>query len=146
MHKELIRQYYTFLRNQNRMEKRFGQGKVDDYSASELGVITVIGSMTDVNVTILAQHLQMTKGAISKIIRKLTDNHLIENYQKLDNHQKIYYHLTDSGKDVFDRHWVCRDGLDNLDREFLSKFSEDECEIICKFFTQFNAYLENKLL
>ena len=53
----------------------------------------------------------MTRGAISKITKKLIKKGVIESYQKSDNKKEIYFRLTKSGKAVYEIH-------ENLHKKF----------------------------
>ena len=68
------------------------------YDNSELNCLDCIGRMKDPNVTSIAEAMNMTKGAISKIIRKLSDKGTLVDYQLDGNRQKVYYTLSDKGK------------------------------------------------
>ncbi len=73
------------------------------YNNSELNCLDCIGRMKDPNVTSIAEAMNMTKGAISKIIRKLSDKGTLVDYQLDGNRQKVYYTLSDKGENT-----VCR--------------------------------------
>lgn len=74
------------------------------YDNSELNCLDCIGRMKNPNVTKIAEAMNMTKGAISKIIRKLSDKGTLVDYQLDGNRQKVYYALSDKGKKLFDAH------------------------------------------
>ena len=71
------------------------------YDNSGLNCLDCIGRMKDPNVTSIAEAMNMTKGAISKIIRKLSDKGTLVDYQLDGNRQKVYYTLSDKGKTLF---------------------------------------------
>ncbi len=52
--------------------------------------------------TSLARTLRLTKGAISKTIRKLADKQLIESFMQDGNRQEVYYRVTPAGKEIYE--------------------------------------------
>jgi len=79
-------------------------GEVADLSVTELHVIQSIGEKDKVNVTSIAQHIGVTKSAISKITGKLLKKGLIERYQLADNQKEVFFRLTSGGESVFSFH------------------------------------------
>ena len=72
--------------------------------SSEVHCIEYIGRNVDSNVTKLAESFYMTRGAISKITKKLIQKGIIESYQKPDNKKEIYFRLTSQGKVIYKIH------------------------------------------
>ena len=68
----------------------------DAYKPSEVHYIEYIGKNEDFNVTKLANDFYMTRGAISKLTKKL-----IESYQKPENKKEIYYKFTENSWKIF---------------------------------------------
>jgi len=75
-----------------------------EYQVSEIHCIELIGKMDDANSTKLSEAIYMTKGAVSKIIKKLLRYGAIEYYQKPKNKKKIYYKLTALGNVIDKKH------------------------------------------
>ena len=71
------------------------------HGITELHVLQRIGKTESITVTELAKALRLTKGAVSKTIKKLTEQGYIRSYMREGNRQKIYYHLTDTGQYAF---------------------------------------------
>src|SRR5690348_860834 len=74
------------------------------YKSSEVHCIEYIERNADSNVTNLAESFYMTRGAISKLTKKLINKGLIESYQKPDNKKEIYFRLTGQGKVIYKIH------------------------------------------
>ncbi|MHB8072679.1 winged helix DNA-binding protein [Desulfosporosinus fructosivorans] len=49
---------------------------------------------------------EMTRGAISKITKKLTSKDAISSYQKEDNRKEVYFRLTDYGELLYKKHKI----------------------------------------
>jgi DNA-binding MarR family transcriptional regulator len=115
------------------------------YQISEVHCIELIGKMKDANVTRLAEAFYMTKGAISKIIKKLLRYGAIESYQKSENKQKIFYKLTPLGNDINKDHEELLKKLIERDRSVFQQLNEQEKDSVIKFLEIYNAHLESEL-
>lgn len=89
--------------------------------------------------------MKMTKGAISKIIKRLLSANVIKTYQFEDNKQKIFYSLTKKGKFLYDEHKKRHELWLQRDRHFLDRYSESQLEFIQNFMVDFNLYLQEQI-
>lgn len=126
--------------NEYSMKKSF-----EEYKPSEVHCIEYIGKNKDVNVTKLAESFYMTRGAISKLAKKLIAKGLIESYQKPENKKEIYYKLTESGWRIFNIHEKLHTEFSNRDKIVFEDFSKDELDIIIRFAKQYDLHLSNKI-
>ena len=126
--------------NENIMKKSLGE-----YKPSEIHCIEYIGKYKDANVTKMAESFYMTRGATSKLAKKLIAKGLIESYQKPENKKEIYYKLTESGWKIFDIHEKLHTEFSNRDKIVFEGFSEDELDIIIRFAKQYDLHLSNKI-
>lgn len=101
--------------------------------------------MEEPNVTSIAETMHLTKGAISKIAKRLQRAGLIESYMKPDNQQKIYYCLTEEGKELYDEHEKRHRLWQERDNAFLMNYSPEELDLLTRFMREFNQYLENSI-
>ncbi|MGG0033755.1 helix-turn-helix domain-containing protein, partial [Priestia megaterium] len=60
-----------------------------DYTLSEIELIENISLIPNANVTRLAAASYMTRGAISKLTKKLIAKNIIESYQSVENKKEI---------------------------------------------------------
>lgn len=126
--------------NEYSMKKSF-----EEYKPSEVHCIEYIGKNKDVNVTKLAESFYMTRGAISKLAKKLSAKGLIESYQKPENKKEIYYKLTERGWRIFNIHEKLHTEFSNRDKIVFEDFSKDELDIIIRFAKQYDLHLSNKI-
>lgn len=142
---KILNQFAEFLEKQDMLSKLTEHEKLHRYGYSEIHVIAAIGDLDLPNVTQISQTLKITKGAVSKITKKLVASNLIEAYTLPDNRQKIYFKLTDNGKFLYMEHdkrhkkWLQRD------TQFVSQFTEQQIQQISNFMTSYNAYLEEQI-
>ena len=101
--------------------------------------------MDNPNVTAIADYMGMTKGGISKNIKKLIDAGLVNTYQAENNNRKIFYNLTDEGKKIFDKHDIAHKKWTQRDNTFFSQFSDDEINNVADFLEKFIAHLDEEI-
>ena len=83
--------------------------------------------------------MRMTKGAISKILRKLSDKGAVEPYQLGLNR------LTDAGQELFDAHRERHRGWEERELLFFRSLSEEELSGAIRFFNDYNTDLRARL-
>ncbi len=143
MHRNLLQQFAEHMEKQEILSRMTESQKLHGYSYSEIHTLDAIGRLPSPNTTSIANELKVTRGAVSKITKKLLAEQLIESYQEKNNRQKIFYRLTNKGHILFNEHtkrhtaWLKRDEL------FLHRYSEEELTTVMSFMTEFNKYLES---
>ena len=145
MNNILLKQFEEFLEKQDLLSKLTESEKLHEYGYSEVHTIAAIGDLENPNVTEISKHLKMTRGAISKITKRLISADLIESYSLSDNKQKVFFRLTESGKLVYLDHKKRHELWLRRDNEFFSQFSNQTLKEISGFMNLFNEYLEKQI-
>ena len=109
---------------------------------TEMHCIHWIGIIDHPNVTKIAGQMQMTRGAISKIAKKMTNKALITSYQVPPNNKIICYRLTEEGQKLFDAHLKIHTRIRDERLELLKSFSESEQGSILRFLNAVNRQLD----
>lgn len=141
----LLKEIALMLERQDMLSKLTENKCLDEYGYSETHCIDYIGRLELPNVTKVAEHMGMTRGAISKMTKKLLEKGLIEKYTLETNKKEIYFRLTEQGKELFDEHAKRHERWERRDMEFLSRYSKDEVCMVHKFMKEFNGYLERQI-
>jgi DNA-binding MarR family transcriptional regulator len=110
-------------------------GILEGLNLAEAHCIDRIGSIEKPNVTKVAKELGLTRGAISKISKKLLDKLLIESYQDPNNRKEIYFRLTRNGKDIFRKHQSIHKEVRNEWLSLFERYSDFEQAVILRFLT-----------
>lgn len=145
MNTELMNLFVKYMEKQEILSKLTEDEKLHGYNYSEIHTIAAIGDLTDPNVTKIANHMNVTRGAISKITKKLQKQNLIEAYQQDGNKQKIFFRLTSAGQFLYDEHAKRHDLWLKRDDAFIKKFDQTIIKQIEKFMMKFNDYLEEQI-
>ncbi|EPS53035.1 MarR family transcriptional regulator [Clostridium botulinum A1 str. CFSAN002368] len=95
------------------------RGEYEKYGVSEIHCIDFIGKIENPNVTKISENMNMTRGAISKICKKLLNSKLIDKYKKPDNDKEIYFKLTKSGEELYKRHEIKHKKWEERNNNFL---------------------------
>ena len=145
MNIELMNLFAKYMEKQEILSKLTEDEKLHGYNYSEIHTIAAIGDLEESNVTNIANHMNVTRGAISKITKRLLAQNLIEAYQHDGNKQKIFFRLTESGQFLYDEHekrhnlWLKRDDA------FIKQFDKKTVMLVEAFMTEFNNYLEKQI-
>lgn len=126
--------------NKVKMEKALA-----GYAASEVHCIEFIGKHKDPNVTKMAESMYMTRGAISKLTKKMLKKGYIESYQKTDNKKEIYFKLTAEGKKVFDIHERLHREFEDRDEVVFESVTDAQYDAFIEFLERYNQHLDQEI-
>ena len=126
--------------NKLKMEDSF-----KDYKSSEVHCIEYIGRNVDSNVTKLAESFYMTRGAISKMTKKLIKKDVIESYQKPDNKKEIYFRLTKQGQVIYEVHDQLHKEFQQRDKAVFDQVTEEQFDNILSFVEKYSRHLDAEI-
>jgi len=115
------------------------------YKPSEVHCIEYIGRNVDSNVTKLAESFYMTRGAISKLTKKLIKKGIIESYQKPDNKKEIYFSLTEQGKAINKVHEELHKEFQERDKAVFEQVTEEQFDIMLSFVAKYSRHLDAEI-
>jgi DNA-binding MarR family transcriptional regulator len=115
------------------------------YKSSEVHYIECIGRNVDSNVTKLAESLYMTRGAISKMTKKLIKKGIIESYQKPDNKKEIYFRLTDQGQRIYKIHEELHKEFQERDKAVFEQVTEEQFDSMLSFVEKYSKHLDSEI-
>jgi DNA-binding MarR family transcriptional regulator len=114
------------------------------YRSSEVHCIEYIGKNVDSNVTKLAE-TYMTRGAISKITKKLIKKGIIESYQKPENKKEIYFRLTEQGKAINQVHEELHKEFQERDKAVFEQITEEQFDSMLGFIEKYSKHLDAEI-
>jgi DNA-binding MarR family transcriptional regulator len=115
------------------------------YKSSEVHYIECIGRNVDSNVTKLAESLYMTRGAISKMTKKLIEKGIIESYQKPDNKKEIYFRLTEQGQKINKIHEELHKEFQERDKVVFEQVTEEQFDSVLSFMEKYSMHLDAEI-
>ncbi|MEK3826766.1 MarR family transcriptional regulator [Paenibacillus sp. FSL K6-1558] len=126
--------------NKSKMES-----SLQGYKPSEVHCIEFIEKNVDSNVTKLAESMYMTKGAISKLTKKLIEKGLIEDYQKTNNKKEVFFKLTQQGRVVFDIHEKLHKEFQERDESVFKHVTEEQFDHMLNFIELYSKHLDTEI-
>jgi DNA-binding MarR family transcriptional regulator len=111
----------------------------------EVHCIELIEKIQDANVTKLSKTFQVTRGAISKVTKRLIEAGAIERYQKPENKKEIYFKLTDMGKGIYWEHEKMHQTRIERDSKFFNQLSEEEKDHLIQMLNKIYGQIAEEL-
>jgi len=121
------------------------EASLKDYKPSEVHYIECIGKDTDSNLTEIADSLYMTRGAITKITRKLIKKGLLESYRKPGNRKQIYFRLTKQGQAINRLHEKLHKEFRERDKTVFEQVSDEQFDSMLDFVTRYCKHLDAEI-
>ena len=115
------------------------------YKSSEVHCIEYIGGNVDSNVTKLAESFYITRGAISKMTKKLIKKGVIESYQKPDNKKEIYFRLTSQGQVIYKIHEKLHKEFQERDKAVFEQVTEEQFDSMLSFVEKYSRHLDAEI-
>ncbi|PGD68993.1 MarR family transcriptional regulator [Bacillus wiedmannii] len=115
------------------------------FKSSEVHCIEYIENNADSNVTQLAEAFYVTRGAISRMTKKLINKGLIESYQKSENKKEIYFKLTEQGKEIYKIHKELHNEFQQRDKAVFEQVTEAEFDSIINFVEKYSRHLDAEI-
>ncbi|WP_445291552.1 MarR family transcriptional regulator [Bacillus cereus] len=115
------------------------------FKSSEVHCIEYIENNADSNVTQLAEAFYVTRGAISRMTKKLIQKGLIESYQKSENKKEIYFRLTEEGKESYKIHEDLHKEFQERDKAVFEQVTEEEFDSIIRFVEKYSRHLDAEI-
>lgn len=84
----------------------------------------------------------MTRGAISKLTKRLQQKGLIESFKSKDNKKEIYFELTAQGESVYQIHSELHESFQNRDQSVFDSMTEDEFNNMMTFINRYHQHLD----
>lgn len=115
------------------------------FKPAEVHTIEFIGKHQDVNVTKIADAMFVTRGAVSKLTKRLMARELIERYQKPDNKKEIYFRLTPQGRGVFLTHEQLDKEFQQRDQPVFDQTDPVQLQTVLAFLDRYNQHLDHEI-
>jgi DNA-binding MarR family transcriptional regulator len=130
-HKELERLEQT--------PRDYGTGRL--FYASEIHTLVCIGENPYLNLTNLAEKLQVSKSAASKFVKKLIASGCIEKTKSPDNSKDVLFHATPEGKCAIRGHRAFEETTFGPLRAIEARLSRAKAVEISRFLTDLTEQL-----
>ena len=119
---------------------------LEGYSLNEIDLIEKVASIPNPNVTKLANASYMTRGAISKLTKKMITNGLLESYQKPENKKERYFCLTAEGQRINKMHQKLHEEFLKENEVVFQQMTKEEFDTVFRFIGRFRENLKRTKL
>lgn len=141
---DLFQSLWNLTNKKRELDEYLVKSLMPSFSVTEIYVIEILG-VAAAKITTVAEKLYMTRGAISKLAKKMSDSGLITLYKQEKNRKEIYMKLTQSGEAAYKRHRIIRDSFTEISQMVYMKRTREQIEAIIKFVDEYNASLDDQI-
>ena len=118
------------------MDSKELQEVTEKLSILSIQVLNEMAKDSVQNAADIANRLNVTRGGVSRIAKRLIQDELIEEVKKKDNHKEVNYLLTPKGKAIHEVHVKLMEGIQNKHLEIIRSFDTDEQQAILTYLSQ----------
>lgn len=119
----IIRSYNEYAHLHSR---QLAYGTSETFSLAQIQVIETVLRGKDNNMKALAAALGITKGSLTKNIKKLEARGLVKRYKSPDNRKQVYVEVTSHGETLYSQYLIFI--YNNLFKKVYDKFDEFQPE------------------
>ncbi|GAX01517.1 MarR family transcriptional regulator [Secundilactobacillus silagei] len=135
----------TLLDKMQLLDQAEMQTKLADFKPAEVHTIQYIGQHIGANVTAIAAGMYVTRGAVSKMTKRLIRRELIEKYQSAENKKEVYFRLTAAGQKVYEQHEAMDRQHDKRDQVVFDSADPKQIAGTLQFLQAYNDHLDHEL-
>ena len=144
---KVIKSLEAFIvERENNNKKRIYRKSEDniDLSLTQYHIIEIIDKEEKVNNKLLAQILKISAPAISKSMKKLLSQNLVEETYLEENRKEKFYSLTKKGKLFSNVHDELHQRAIHKYNQILNNFDDKELEVVIKFLNKITESLKEE--
>lgn len=127
------------------LEIKNTDGTLRNFTVNEMHCIDYIGKLKNPNVTKLSNALNLTRGGVSRLLKRLIAQSAIKTYTTDSNKKEIYYSLTSLGEQVFVAHKHLHNTCHKYDSQFFKQFTQEEQAIALRFIQQYIVHTQKHI-
>lgn len=114
-------------------------------SKAEIHTIAAVGSHPNINITSLAEHLGITKGAASQMIYKLVDKGVVEKKVSPDSDTEVVLNLTEDGMINYKAHEEYHRQTNDKAMRLLEDMPDSFYQYMLEYFSAFEKVIDENL-
>ncbi len=117
----------------------FGDGQIVYHS--EVFLLMHIEKYRGASVTDLAKILDMTKGSVSEVLKKLEKKEFIIKEQSPENASKIKIDISNKGREILEKHEKIHSNIESKFKRYYETLDEEKLFFLEEFFLKFEDFL-----
>ena len=87
----------------------------------------------------------MTRGAASKLTKKLLKKEVIESYQKADNKKEVYFRVLPEGQAVVTKHDQLHQQFQERDHVVFEEATDEQLTSLLNFIETYSAHIDQAI-
>ncbi len=142
-YERIIELYFKSISGFNEFEsipRDFGTG--DLLYSSEIHTLQAIGNNANINLTELAEKLDISKSGTSKFVKKLLAKDLITKSKQLSNKKEVVFNLTEKGLIAYLGHETFSKEVFNSIYNILSRLDKNQIDFLESFLNELALEVE----
>jgi DNA-binding MarR family transcriptional regulator len=141
--RKLMESFIRMVNKYNAMEKHtISYGTKHEFYHSERHMLDLFGDNPELNITELAQHTGVTKGAISQVVSKLEDKGAVHRYKEDGNEKDVLVGLTEKGKEIYEHRKKINDEIVSQLQSGMKDYSDENVICLLDMFKWIEDYLD----
>ena len=141
--KQLLASFLRMVAKYNAMEKhpvRYGGGEA--FFHSERHLLDVFRDHPELNITALAEHAGVTKGAISQAVAKLERKGAVERHKGSGDDKQVLVRLTPLGREITEHHQQVNE---NRRCHLIAEGTQEQVDFLREVFAWIEGHLDEGL-
>ncbi len=134
---EITRQLLDVVEQFNKYDKQSRTFGTDhELFVAEIHLIAFIGNSENCCISDIAKSMQVTKGAVSQMVKKLEKKGYLIKLVDSENKTRVLVHLTQKGRNAFEGHLRYHEELDVKIFNVLQTYNSQQRSTIYKFLSE----------
>ncbi|WP_297439166.1 MarR family transcriptional regulator [uncultured Clostridium sp.] len=142
---KLMEELIIVFQNFSEINSKHYDKNYDNLNMNEVHTIDFIGKNENSNLKAITQGLGITKGAVTKITKRLEMRELISFYRKEDNKKEKYFRLEAKGKEVYEKHLELHKKAFDRDKKVFNNYNETEKIVIDRFLKDLSEDIKSRI-
>lgn len=109
---------------------------------SDIHMIEAIGNYPNMNMTQISEVLGLTKGTVSKLIKKTEAKGFVRKYHYPNNRKEVFFKLTELGDKAFKGHYELHENKSSEVYRNFNGYTSDEKKFLLGFIKEYTNMLE----
>lgn len=137
--------FHELMENVQRMNQMENDTWETDLGPAEIHLVSCISQNMGSNLSAISDAFGMTKGGVSKMLKRLQAKNAIVPFKKPNNNKEIYFKLTQKGKVICKRHQEIHKKWKRRELRILAKLDDEEVCRLLYSMQKLNQYVRDEI-
>ncbi|KAA8680571.1 MarR family transcriptional regulator [Clostridium sp. HV4-5-A1G] len=142
---QLLFIFHELIENIQRMNQSEYDTWETDLKPAEIHLVDCIYKNAGSNLSAISDVFGITKGGVSKMLKRLQVKNTIVSFKKPGNNKELYFELTEKGKEIYKKHQEIHEKWKNRDSKILAKLNYKEIHQLLCSIQKLNQYVRDEI-